>query len=402
MVVRQVLARNPSVAEMEAAWHAASARYPQVRSLDDPMFAATVGPDTIAADDPGVRFAYRLEISQKLPYPGKRRLRGENALAEASAVGRSVEDMRLQVAESARMAFYDYYLAERALGVNEEGLKLLQEFRRNARSRYQTGLVPEQDVLQADVEIGRQRDRRLALEEARRIAVARLNTLLHLPTSHFLPPPPARLHVADGLPDVTTLQAAAVAHRPDLQAVRDRITAEQASVGLAHKDFCPDFEPFFMYDRFMGNIPENRDLAPMLGVRLNLPVYRAKRWAAVAEVEARLAQRHAELARQSDQVALQVAEAYERVVTSRRSVRLYEETILRSAGANVRAAQAAYVNAKIPLLSLIEAQRSYVDLSDRYYGAIADYFRRLATLERAAGGPLAESTPSVGPASDGA
>src|SRR5262245_37323193 len=43
-LVEQVLARNPSLAQMVAAWQAAQARYPQVTSLDDPMFAATVGP----------------------------------------------------------------------------------------------------------------------------------------------------------------------------------------------------------------------------------------------------------------------------------------------------------------------------------------------------------------------
>src|SRR5262245_29140085 len=35
-VVEQVLARNPSLAQMTAAWQAASARYQQVTSLDDP------------------------------------------------------------------------------------------------------------------------------------------------------------------------------------------------------------------------------------------------------------------------------------------------------------------------------------------------------------------------------
>ena len=58
-------------AQMVAAWQAASARYPQVISLDDPIVAGTIGPGTIAPDDPDVHFAYRLEISQKLPFPGK-------------------------------------------------------------------------------------------------------------------------------------------------------------------------------------------------------------------------------------------------------------------------------------------------------------------------------------------
>ena len=60
-LVQEVLTRNPSLAQMTAAWQAASARYPQVTSLEDPMFAATFGPGTIAPDDRGVEFASRLE-----------------------------------------------------------------------------------------------------------------------------------------------------------------------------------------------------------------------------------------------------------------------------------------------------------------------------------------------------
>ena len=84
-----------------------------------------------------------------------------------------------------------------------------------------------------------------------------------------------------------------------------------------------------------------------------------------------------------------VQEAYARALRSERSVRLYRDTILKAADANVKAAQAAYTTGKIPFLSLIEAQRNAISLRDRYYEAIADYFRRRATLERVTGGPLA-------------
>src|SRR5262249_16792207 len=68
-LVEQVLARNPSLAQMTAAWQAASARYPQVTSLDDPMFGAMFAPASIGSDN--VEFGYRLEVSQRLPFPGK-------------------------------------------------------------------------------------------------------------------------------------------------------------------------------------------------------------------------------------------------------------------------------------------------------------------------------------------
>jgi outer membrane protein TolC len=396
--IEQVLARNPTLAQMVAGWQAAFARYPQVTSLEDPMFGATIGPGTIGPDDSGVEFAYRLEISQKLPFPGKLRLKGQNALAEASAAERDVDDMRLQLVESARMAFYDYYLVDRALTINDESLELLRRFRKNAQTRYETGLVPEQDVDQADVEIGREQDRRLELEQMRQVAVARINTLMHLPPDSRLPPTPKQLNVGEELPDAQSLRATALARRPDLQALADRIAAEEASLGLAHKELYPDFEPFFMYDRFMGNVSNNRDLSTMLGVRLNLPVYKGRRYGAIAEAAARIAQRRAELARQTDQVNFQVQEAYARLQRSDRSVRLYEKTILPAAEKNVKSAEAAYVTGKIPFLSLIEAQRNVVNLRDRYYEAVADYFRRRAALERAVGGPLTPEPSAASPA----
>jgi outer membrane protein TolC len=394
VLIEQVLARNPSLAQMVAAWQAASTRYQQVTSLEDPMFGGTIGPGTFAPDDSAVEFAYRLEISQKIPFPGKLQLKGQNATAEASAAGRDIDDMRLQLVESARTSFYDYYLVDRALEVNEESLRLLRDFRKNAQNRYEKGLVPEQDVLQADVEIGKEQDRRLELEQMRQVAVARINTLMHLSPDTVLPPPPKQLDVLEELPSAEALRATALARRPDLQALADRIAAEEASLGLAHKEFYPDFEPFFMYDRFMGNVSDNRDLATMLGVRLNLPVYRARRYGAVAEAEARIAGRKAELARLTDQVNYQVQEAYARVLRSEKAVRLYRDTILKAAEANVKAAQFAYITTKIPFLSLIEAQRNAVTLRDRYYEALADYFRRRAELERAIGGPPTPARPA--------
>jgi outer membrane protein TolC len=88
------------------------------------------------------------------------------------------------------------------------------------------------------------------------------------------------------------------------------------------------------------------------------------------------------------------------VQRSEKSVRLYRDTILKAAEANVKAAQAAYVSGKAPFtfLSLIEAERNLVNLRDRYYEALADYFRRRAALERAVGGPL---TPEPSAASPG-
>jgi outer membrane protein TolC len=383
-LIQQVLGRNPSLAQMAAAAEVAAARYPQVTSLDDPTFGATLAPAGLGSQGDGSR-GYRLEVAQKFPWPGKLALRGEGARAEARAAGNELDDTRLQLIESAKSAFYDYYLAARALEVSEETLARLREFKQDAAALYRSPpagrRVSAQDELQADVEIGRQQERRFTLARMREVAVARLNTLMHLPPDAPLPPPPRELTVGDGPPDAPALRALALARRPDLQALANRIAAEQAALGLAYKDSCPDVEVMAAYDGFWTERP----LQPQVAVRLNLPVRYARREGAVAEARARLAQRQAELARQIDQVNFEVEQAAAQLREGLRVVRLYETTILRDAELNVKAARADYRTGLVTATGVIEAERSRLALRERYYEAVADCLRRLATLERVTG-----------------
>lgn len=381
-VVRVVIERNPTIAQMSAAWEAAAAKYPQMTSADDPMFSTMVAPSSFSSNtvEPG----YRIELSQKILWPGKRNLRGDVARAEAGAAAEDLAETRLQLVEMARIAFADYCLVYRAIEVNNEAARLLTEFRENAETRFRTGQIPQQDILQADVELNKQRERGLTLQRMRRVAIARLNTLMHQEPGVPLPPPPNKLSYGAPLRPVSDLTHTALAGRPDLRALEARITSERASLGLATKDYWPDVEVAAAYDTIMGN-GAMRDLAPQVGVKLNLPIRTHKRHAAVAEAQAKIAQRSAELAAKIDQVKFQVHEAYEQVVESEQVQRLYETKILPQSIENVKSAQSAYVTGKIPFVSLIEAQRSLVMQRDRSFEVSADYERRRATLDRLVG-----------------
>jgi len=386
VLVEQVLARNPTLAQMKAAQEAANARYPQVFSLEDPTLSVTIGPATYGSN--AVNPAQRVFYSQRYPFPGKRRLRGEQALAQARAAGDDVETTRLDLIQAAKDALYDYYLVARALEVNATNLKLLGEFRDNALSRYRAGAgkANEQDIFQADVDIGRAQERQITLERMKPVAIARLNTLLNRPPALALPPSPQSLRITRILPEPQVLQAAALKARPELQALANRLAADQSALALALKEFYPDFTPFAMYDRFMGNNSQNFQLAFMLGVEMNLPVRRDRRQAAVQEARARIALRQAELVKETNAVAFEVQQAYEQVKESAQAVRLYEKNILEAARKNVKAAQTAYVTGKIPFVTLVEAQRNLIGLQDRYFEAVADYHRRWANLDRVIGG----------------
>ena len=383
-LIQVMLERHPTLDQMRATAEAVQARYPQVVSLDDPMLNFVTAPGSIGSNS--ASYAARTELTQKIPFPGKRGLRGQIVQAEASAATQDVDATRLQLIESALNAFADFYLAEQAIVVNEDNRRFLQDFRQNAETRYKNGQATQQDVLQADVELARQQERTLSLERARQVAKARLNTLMHLPPESPLPPPDKKAPQTQTL-EFMELRSMAIAARPELKALADRIAGEEASVQLALREYKPDVEIMGAYDSFwqgQGGPP----LRWQVGAKINLPVRLARRDAAVAEAQARLVQRRAELKRQIDQINLQVQEAFEMIRESDKVIQLYEKKILPAAAANIKEAQSSYVNGKIPFVSLIEAQRSLIGLRDRYYEAISEAVRRVAALERAVGGAI--------------
>jgi outer membrane protein, heavy metal efflux system len=382
VLIRAVLERNPTLEEMRAAVVAAEARIPQAASYDDPMVGVWTAPGSYWS--PNVNPAARVEVSQKLPWPGKREVRAAAAAAEAGAAVGDLNAARLELVEAVRAALADYYLAERGLVVNQEARALLTELRQNAVTRAKTALGVQQDILQADVELARRDERAVALERARRVARARLNTLLHRPADAPLGPPPEALPAAPANQDPAALRAQAVAARPDLKALGERIRAEEAALVAAGLEYQPDVEVMAAYDSFWQGAG-GRPLQWQLGARVNIPIQTGRREGAVVEAQARLARRRAELTRLTDQVGFQVQEAYEQVRAARQVIEVYDQKVLPAARANIKEARAAYANNRVPFLTLSQAQQALTDWREKYLEAQAELYRRQAALDRVTG-----------------
>ncbi len=285
-LVTEVELRNPSLEAASAAWRAAAERYPQAISLDDPMFGFALSPGGVGREDNG---GWMVEASQKIPWSGKRALRGNAASAEADAAQADVGEARLMLDEAAKMALADYYAAVREEEVNRTTATLLKQFRQIAKSKYEVNQATEQDVFQADVELADLESRRGELLRDRQVAAARINTLLHREVDYPLPPPPSQVETADALPGVEALRQAALQCRPDLAALLARVRMEEANLELANREYWPDLEVMAKYDAFMPV-----DIRPEVGLNINVPLRQQRRDAAAAEAAAKLQQRRAE------------------------------------------------------------------------------------------------------------
>lgn len=392
--VNEVLTRNRSLQGMIAAWRAAAEKYPQAVALDDPMFTAMSAPASWSSDD--VTPAYLLGGSQKIPWWGKRSLRGQVAQAQANAASMDVADARLQLTQAAHLAYFDYYLVARQLELTSANVTSLQEFRDTARRQYEANLVMQQDLLQAEVELAEAERRRIELARMQRTSMARLNTLVHRPPNHPLPPPPQSLAIEGNPAAAELLREVAVQQRPDLASMRAKLQADNASLTLAYKDFYPDFEVMGRYDRFWQPTTTQGDLQGQVGVNMNVPIYLEKRRAAAREAMYTLRRQRAEYEQRLDDVNQEVESASAQVAEMRAIVELYTKRTLPAAQQNVGSARNDYVANRGDFLRLISAQRQLLALQEKHQEAIAGYLSRLAELERVVGGPVpmeAESSP---------
>jgi len=388
-LVAAVLDRNRDLAAAVAAWRAAGERPVQASALPDPRLSYAVAPLSVAG---GNRFGQSVELSQPWPYPGKLRLAGEAAEARAEAVGRRVEELRLDLAHLASDLFYDLHLVDRSREINSFHVELLEELKEVATTRYAAGLEAQQVPLQAEVELTHLVHRDVLLRSERQRLEARLNALLHRPPSAPLPPL-AFAAAPEGVPELehgeshastfaaAALVAAALGERPEVAAAESEIEARRLERELAALERRPDFGFMATYSS-MWREEAHRLMA---GVSVSLPVRRARLAAIEAEADAELAAAEARREAVVDQVRSEVAVAADLLAEMVHVVDLYDSRLLPAAEDQLQAARSGFQTGQVSFLSVVEAEKNLRTVELGKATATIDRQRRRADLERALG-----------------
>lgn len=393
-LVSAVLAANPQLEVVQAIWQATASRIEQESALDDPMLVHSIAPQTLGNQQTG--FSQSTEISQKIPWPGKLRLRGQAAGFEADAAHENIAALRLLLSSTAKSLFADWYYIHRAIEVNLINQALLAEFRSIAINRYSTGLVSKQDALHAEVEIALLEHQAIVLERERRTILARIDTLLNrLPDESI--PVPSKLPEISSLPDVKVLHNNALQARPELKELAARIQASKTQTELAKRAFYPDLNLSAGYNSFW----DKNEQRFILGVGINLPLDQGKRHAAESEARARMKQAEWNNIDQIAKIREEVQIAYERTKESMHVFQLFQSQLLPLADETLDAAIADYQAGRGDFLTLISSEKNRMQTQLQTEQALADTHRHLAELERAVGSfePLSvvEKTKAVQP-----
>ncbi len=379
--VRAVLSKNPTIESARQSYRAALSRVRQAGVWDDPMVDLGVAPLSIASSK--APFGYQVELSQHLPWFGKRALETSIASAEAEAAKSDYEVMRRDLALTAVMLYDQYFVAERSLEINAQHIQLMRAMQAGATAQFEAGRGAAQDTLQAEAEVAHMEHDAVRLQSQREVTVAQMNELLHRAPELLLPPPPAELSRTDRLGESNPrrLEGEALASRSEIQAARQHVRAEQARADRAGRDAYPDFTVSAAYNS-MWDMPEHRF---MVGLGFNLPIQSSRRQGMADEALATRAKYEAEAARLTDAARSQVFVAAKQLDESRHVLELIERRLLPVARDQIEAARAGFTASRNPFVAVIDAEKNLRAAELDYQMARAEYDGRRAALERALG-----------------
>ena len=330
--------------------------------------------------------------SQDLPYPGKRRLRGDIASREADRSVQRLERARLDVVAAVKTSYAGLLEARARLDLVVTDERLVREIDDVVRARYSVGQGAQSDLIRVQIETTRLEQRRAERVADATVRLAELNALVGRPAGTPLETP-ARLLRGPVPPSLEGVLADTRERSPELRDARLAIDAASLGVSLAERDSKPDFNVAAGYMN-RGGLP------PMwqANVGIPLPLHRSRIASAVAEAEASRRAAEQRLAAVELQLRARTEERLARLRASERLSELYEDGVIPQDLLGVEAALASYRVGAVPFVAVLEALTGLSADRAALVSVLADRARLLARLEAAsleadAGGAM--PTPSA-------
>ncbi|MEE9579355.1 MAG: TolC family protein [Gemmatimonadota bacterium] len=369
---------NPALRAARLRADVAAERVPQAGALPNPMLGFALMNRQIqdfgSTAEPMLQ--NRIELSQRLPWPGKLGFSEDRWKLLASAGALDAEETEHVLVARVKAVYYRLAFMDRALLIMENTRGLLREFLDVSSTLYAVGEGLQQDVLQAQVAVASMTEDITVVEQDRLATAARLNALLGRAATVGidelgLPPP------GEELPSVEALMVLADAQRPGLQAARERARAAEAGYRAARRAIYPDFTVGMAY----SHRPQFNDwLSFMVGISLPL-------WAGKSHLPLRrqmAAEQAEEEARAIDlynETFARIAERRAEAERARKLVALYSTSVLPQARAAVESALSAYRVGKVDFMTLVQNELTVNRFEIESVRLAAEYQRAVGELQ---------------------
>jgi cobalt-zinc-cadmium efflux system outer membrane protein len=383
---------NPQIQAARQSAESARQAQTQVATLPDPQVMVqhfSVGSPRPFAGYTNSDFAYiGLGFSQDIPYPGKLRLRGEIAKKDAEVMQQQVESVRRSVLSQVKTAYVQLsYLARRATILDNDG-EFLKQVAQAAEARYRSGMGNQQEVLQAQIE----RTKLLRAITMNQLEGGKAQAALKqlLGRTQTSPDIEGEELTETGTPHTfEELLDAAKKNNPDIAAAQESIATRGLQVDLAKKDFYPDFNVQYMWQR---TDPTQFRAYYMATLGMRIPIYRGRRQQKeLARAKAEQNRARSESETREQQTAFALRQEYLTQEKSAELLKIYREGLMPQARAELQAGMAAYESNRQDFQALLASFLDVLKLDEEYWQTLAEHETALAHLEEMTGWELRES-----------
>jgi outer membrane protein TolC len=386
-LVHEALANNPAIQSAARRVEALRARVPQAKSLPDPIVSVgwngDIKPFGVKRDFPPS--SRNISGSLEIPFPGKLKLRGQIADREAEAAWWDYEHVRRRVVAEVKAAYYDYFYYDKAIEITLKNKDLLEKLTNIARVRYEVGRGIQQDVLRAEVELSRLLQRLTILEQQKKTAQVRLNTLLNREPETPLPPP-APFKPADMSYTLESLYQLARENDPGVQREEQLIERSQFAVNLARKEYYPDLSVGYTYQH-RPQLTETQGFT----FSINIPVfYKTKQREGVNEATQALISAQRSRENRETTLYFEVKEQYLAAKAAEELARLFSRAVVPQSSLALESSMAAYEVGTVDFLTMLDNFITVLDYEINYYRELSNFEIALARLEPLVGAELTQ------------
>ena len=302
------------------------------------------------------------------------------------------EAVRLNIAHTARSAYYLVLIAQRNLETAEESVKQLKAHLRDATNFYKNGLVPYNDVLKAKVALAKAEEEKTQAEEALNTAWVNLNIVIRNPDPferHSLKEQLAE-NIVKKLPDIKQLYKIALSHRPDILAVKKAVEQAKLGIRLAKSRYYPWITVFSRYEQHGDNIlANNNDYSNrenfMIGAKINFLIFDffGRRYK-VHEARSTYLAWESKLEEVEDRAKLEVQKAYADLAVALRNIETAKAAVAH-AKEDLRITRLQYSQQIASSSDVIDSEKAYIEAKNYYYNALFQYHIALSKLALACG-----------------
>jgi len=384
-VLREVRTNNPQLRSGRARLDATNERLPQASAWEDPRIGLDVERSNRRLNSYNDA---EWSVSQTIPVQGKIAQRKQVAKAEIAGADAALRQVEFELEMRARVSYYRLATAEAQLAVNRRNQTVMRQIVEVTRAKYEAGRLRQADVFMAETELVKMEEARVDLLRAYTEAQTALNNVMNVPPQT----PLGHATLPEFVPSTISLesmQAMALAHRPQLRAAESRIASAQARATLAERDRYPDPEFRVEARQYNGsglyNIHEYDT-----GVFISLPwTNGAKYRAAIREARKMVeAEQHERKALETETMGM-VRDLWQRLQTFQHHVELFRGRLVPLARQTIEATRASYESDRATLPELLAAQHTAQEVEAMLNEHLNDYFEAAAELIPLVGSSMA-------------